>query len=66
MKFFALHAQTYPPPVEPYDDDGLRARIFKTTDIAHDRPTPDAASTIEDVCAIVKNWLEEFTGADAI
>jgi len=51
--------------VESHDDQGLRARIFKTTDIAFEKPTPDAASTIEDVCTIVKDWLEGFIAANA-
>jgi hypothetical protein len=43
------------------ESGGLRARLTGTHDIAHDEETTVTAATVDDIVAIVRDWVEAFT-----
>jgi hypothetical protein len=38
----------------------LRARIMQTNDVARPGTTSMVAGTVDDICAVVREWAEEF------
>jgi hypothetical protein len=43
----------------------LKARITRTLDVEHLEGTVSSASTIDDVCETVRDWLEAFIAGAA-
>lgn len=39
---------------------GLRARITELTELRNGEPVTQAAATIDDICAVVRAWLDAF------
>jgi hypothetical protein len=50
--------------IEENHETGLRARITQTLDTAVERPLAVAASA-DDICAVVKQWVQDFADASA-
>jgi hypothetical protein len=46
--------------VEANSDNGLRVRITRTTPGGTTEAVISAAATVDDVCTIVRSWLEEL------
>lgn len=42
------------------EDHGLRARLMLATDAASEVVMTELAASAEEVCAIVRTWLDEF------
>jgi hypothetical protein len=46
--------------VEAHGDNGLRVRITETAPDGAAQVTSRAAATVDDVCSLVRSWLEEL------
>jgi antitoxin component HigA of HigAB toxin-antitoxin module len=46
--------------------DGLRARITQTLDSTLDEQTMTTAGNPEDICAVVRTWVEAFVDRDRV
>jgi hypothetical protein len=47
------------------EDHELRARITQTPDVLAHSQTTLAASGVEQICAVVRSWLEQLQRGDA-
>jgi hypothetical protein len=50
--------------IEANAPDGLRARITQTLDSTLDEQTMATAGNPEDICAVVRTWVEAFVDRD--
>lgn len=48
--------------IEPHREQGLRARITQTLDTMAGEHSVSVAKSVEDICAVVKEWVDEFAG----
>jgi hypothetical protein len=46
------------------DDETLRARIMHTLDVVSETRTNVAAAGVDDICGVVRSWLELFERGD--
>jgi hypothetical protein len=47
--------------LEEGDESGLRARLTESSDLASAEQTTHAASTVDEVVELVRDWLERFS-----
>jgi hypothetical protein len=45
---------------EGNEEDGLRVRIIRSIQGDTTEPVSKAAATVDDVCTVVRSWLEEL------
>jgi hypothetical protein len=48
--------------IEAHHERGLRARITQTLDATATEQSVAVASSAEDICAVVKGWVDDFAG----
>lgn len=48
--------------IEANHERGLRARITQTLDAIDGEQSVGVAASADDICAVVKRWVDDFTG----
>jgi len=52
--------------IEANHQQGLRARITQTLDTMTGEQSVAVAASADDICAVVKRWVDDFAGPDPL